>query len=70
MSMTVDERLVKLIERHEALTQSVELIAHTQEAHDRQIAKLIELSGKDAENIRGLARLVENHERRLSDLES
>jgi hypothetical protein len=53
--MTIDERLEKLTERHEALTQTVELMA----AMQRQ----------DGENIRALARIAEIHERPLTDLE-
>ncbi|MGA2594278.1 MAG: hypothetical protein ABSH32_30635 [Bryobacteraceae bacterium] len=37
--MTIDERLEKLAERHEALTQSLELLVHRQaDAEERQIA--------------------------------
>lgn len=45
--MTIDERLERLTARHEALTQTVELIA----------------SKQDGENIRALARIAEIHER-------
>jgi hypothetical protein len=45
--MTIDERLEKLTERHEALTQTVELMALMQK--------------QDAENIRALARIAEIH---------
>ena len=33
--MTIDERLDKLTERHEALTQTVELIAHMQQENEK-----------------------------------
>jgi hypothetical protein len=46
--MTIDERLEKLRERHEALTQTVELMALMQK--------------QDGENIRALARIAEIHE--------
>jgi hypothetical protein len=69
--MMIDERLDRLTERHEALTQSVELLlVETRELragqekngeHIRTITRAIEL---DAENIRALARIAENHERR------
>jgi hypothetical protein len=37
--VTIDERLEKLTERHEALTQSLELLGHRQaDAEERQIA--------------------------------
>ena len=60
--MTVDQRLEALIARHEALTQSVELILAAQTANEARLAQ-------DAENIRALARIAEIHERRLTDLE-
>ena len=60
--MTIDERLERLVGRHEALTQSVELLlVETRELRAAQ--------DKDAENIRALARIAEIHERRLSTLE-
>jgi type IV secretory pathway ATPase VirB11/archaellum biosynthesis ATPase len=63
MTMTIDERL-------EALTQTVELIAHMQQANDKQIAELIAASNQDAENIRALARIAEIHEHRPTGLEN
>ena len=53
--MTIDERLEKLTERHEALTQTVELMALLQK--------------QDGENIRALARIAEIHEKRLTEIE-
>lgn len=47
--MTVDERLEKLTERHEALTRTVEVMAKMQQ--------------RDGENIRALARIAEIHEK-------
>jgi hypothetical protein len=71
--MTIDERLERLTERHEALAQSLELMQHIQSEdqtrwNDRwnQIATAIQ---QDAENIRALARIAAIHERRLSHLE-
>ena len=55
MALTIDERLEKLTERHEALAQSVEI--------------LLKNSEQDGENIRALARIAEIHERRLTHLE-
>ncbi len=50
--MTIDERLEKLVERHEALTQSVELMVREGqrlqrlvESHERRIVRL-ERGGK------------------------
>jgi phage-related minor tail protein len=81
--MTIDERLDRLTERHEALTQSVELLlVETREMRgaqaayeaaqgktDEQIRKITRAIELDAENIRALARIAENHERRLTDLQ-
>lgn len=60
--MTIDERIERLTERHEALTHSVELMGH-------RINEVITAINKDADNIRGLARIAELHEHRLTDLE-
>ena len=58
-TMTIDERLEKLTERHEALTQSVELmIAEGRETSSR-ISALERLAQQDGENIRALARIAE-----------
>jgi hypothetical protein len=74
--MTIEERLERLTERHEALTQSVELLAENGKATDKRIEALgkltedlLKASTLDAENIRGLARIAALHERRLTDLE-
>jgi transcriptional/translational regulatory protein YebC/TACO1 len=72
--MTIDERLEKLTERHEALTQTVELMAAMQQAAEKQFAKqiaeILAASKQDGENIRALARIAEIHDRPLTDLES
>lgn len=60
--MTMDERL-------EALTQTVELIAHTQIKSDERIEKLTALMAETGGFINQLARIAENHERRLERLE-
>jgi archaellum component FlaC len=60
--MTTDERLERLTERHEALTQSVELLAI-------ETRELKEAIAQDAENIRALARIAEIQERRLTHIE-
>jgi uncharacterized coiled-coil protein SlyX len=74
--MMIDERLDRLVERHEALALSVELLqstVHEQSGNiDKQTAnidKLISALKIDGENIAALARIAESHERRLSDLE-
>ena len=57
--MTIDERLERLTERHEALTQSLESLQH-------EVRDLVRKSQQDSENIRSLARIAEIHERRKS----
>jgi hypothetical protein len=52
--VTIDERLEKLAERHEALTLNVELLT-------RDLETLRAVVEKDAENIRALARIAEIH---------
>jgi hypothetical protein len=63
--MTIDERLERLAQRHEALTQTVELIAAMQQANEKQIAKqiaeVLAASKRDGENIRALALIAEMH---------
>jgi hypothetical protein len=44
--MTTDERLERLAERHEALTQSVESLLATARTHDRHITELMEACGR------------------------
>jgi hypothetical protein len=53
--MTIDERLEKLTERHEALTQAAELMAKMRQ--------------QDGENIRALVRIAEIREKRLTEIE-
>jgi hypothetical protein len=53
--MTIDERLEKLTERHEALTMNLELL-------HRDVQQ-------DSENIRAFARIAEIHEKRLTQIE-
>ena len=60
--MTIEERLDRLTERHEALTQSVELIARTTESNARQIGALREAAAS-------LLQIVQIHENRISRLE-
>ncbi len=71
--MTIDERLDRLTERHEALTQSVELLVHEQREFVQNSKALQEknqvLMAHVLEGIDGLARIARVHERRISDLE-
>lgn len=60
---TIDERLDGLTERHEALTQTVELTAAMQRDNEgRWHKRFTEI----AESIRGLARIAEIHKHCLS----
>ncbi len=74
--MTIDERLERLTERHEALTQTVELMAAENRAGFARLDKLAEQQealirtvGQMARSIDTLARVVELHEHRLDTLE-
>ncbi len=60
--MTIDERLERLTERHEALTQTVELTTAENRQRDQRMSEIME----------GIARLLhvaEIHEQRLERLE-
>jgi len=78
--MDWEARLDRLQERHEALTQTVEMIVASQretaERHDREIAtltgemtKLTQLMGQTDQFIHSLARIAPSHERRIEKLE-
>ncbi len=67
--MTIDERLEKLTERHEALTQSVELLRMAQEETDRRFKKIADLFTQTDGFINDLARIAKSHEDRLDNLE-
>jgi len=74
--MTFEARIDRLTERHEALTQTVELLAiETRELRSaisqntENIRSLENAVSQDAENIRTLARIAEIHERRITHLE-
>ena len=64
--MDIDQRLEKLTERHEALSQSVELLVHTQ--HEA-FAKNQVLLAHVIESIDSLARIAHVHEQRITGLE-
>jgi hypothetical protein len=61
--MTTDERLDRLTQRHEALTQSVELLLRQSQEHTRQIDGL-----RDATT--ALLQIAQIHENRISGLEN
>ena len=72
----IDQRLDRLTERHEALTQTVELIAAAQLKNDERlqqvtadIAKLAALMSQTDKFINRLAHIAEAHEHRLDRLE-
>ena len=79
--MTIDERLERLTERHEALAQSMELFQHEAAARDAitdarfgRILDLLEQQAanieKQAGNIDKLAAIAQDHQRRIDRLES
>ncbi len=67
--MTIDERLEALTTRHEALTESVELLLMQSREHTKQLEIDRENIRADSEHIRALTRVAEIHERRLTDIE-
>ena len=67
--MTIDERLERLTERHEALTQTVELMAAENRAGFARLEKVEKIVGQMARSVDTLARVVELHEHRLDTLE-
>jgi len=74
--MTIDERLDRLTERHEALTQSVEMLRDSTAETWRlvehiaaSVNKLVEVTNQDAADIRALARIAELHDKRLNNIE-
>ncbi|MGH9529269.1 MAG: hypothetical protein ACRD2S_05040 [Terriglobales bacterium] len=60
--MTIDERIHKLIERHEALTQSVEMLT-------RDVSDMAALVNDIAEGTARLLHVAELHNQRISRLE-
>jgi DNA anti-recombination protein RmuC len=78
--MTIDERLDKLTERHEALTQTVEIIASMHRENEKLFAEMRRENEKRfAENEKrfekltdlfgGLLGIVKQHEIRLNNLD-
>ena len=61
--MTIDERLEKLAERHEALTQTVELLLATQQQNEQRM-------GQALDAIIRLTNIAEAHDIRLDDRDS
>ena len=67
--MTIDERLERLAERHEALTQTVEVLAGMQRQNEKLFARNEERMGQLMDAVNRIVRVLESHERRLEDLE-
>jgi len=67
--MTIDERLERLTERHEALTQSVELMRLEGQEQGKRIAE----QGRNIDQIvtlmESFTAVVQSRERRLTNLE-
>ncbi|HWC97395.1 MAG TPA: hypothetical protein VG456_11610 [Candidatus Sulfopaludibacter sp.] len=61
--MTLEERLAVLTDRHEALTQTVEILAERQREIDRRLSQVLEA-------ITRLTNIAEAHERGLDNLEN
>ncbi len=64
--MTIDERLEKLTERHEALAQTVELMAAENRERDQRLGKTLD---QIMEAIARLLHIAEIHEQRITRLE-
>lgn len=60
--MTIDERLVELTERHDALAQRVELLGQVQKEAEIRLGQLMDA-------IHRLTNIISSHEQRLDDLE-
>ena len=67
--MTIDERIEKLVERHEALAQSVELFHADMRAHELRLDKLTGIVETLADTVSKIVRVLELHERRIGGLE-
>lgn len=61
-AMTIDERLEKLTERHEALTQAVDLLAAMYQQNERRLTQVLDA-------INRLANIAEAHDVRLDENE-
>ena len=60
--MTIEERLEKLTERHEALTQTVEVLAGMRRKNQERMGQLMDA-------VTRIVRVPENHQHRLEGLE-
>jgi hypothetical protein len=64
--MTSDERVERLIERHEALTQTVELM---QRDYQHRFEQITDTFGLALDSIKRLENIALAHERRLDGIE-
>jgi hypothetical protein len=71
--MTIDERLEKLTERHEALAQSMEvfqgLLMDNERRNEKQFAAIAHNFEVALDSIKSLERIAAAHEGRISHLE-
>ena len=67
--MTIDERLEKLTERHEALTLSVELMSAENRERDIRMDKMIVTVDRLVGVVEQVAQIAANHEHRIDRLE-
>ena len=67
--MTVDERLDRLTARHEALTESVEMLTRGIHEMKSRVDDITGLVGDIAEGTARLLHVAEIHEKRISKLE-
>lgn len=75
--MSIEERLEKLTERHEALSQTVEIVVGMQRENERRMAETDRRMAETDQRVRtltdlmaGLVELVRRHEERLDNLDS
>jgi archaellum component FlaC len=61
--MSFEESIEKLKERHEALTQTVEIIASMQKETERRLQDVVGA-------VAALLQIVQSHERRLDNLDN
>ncbi|MFY9742516.1 MAG: hypothetical protein WA252_03045 [Candidatus Sulfotelmatobacter sp.] len=67
--MTIDERLDRLTERHEALTQSLELISQMTHDNERQVSESTRQIRELRDAAGALLQIAQIRENRISGLE-
>jgi hypothetical protein len=67
--MNIDERLEQLVARHEALSQSVEIMLMNQKEQDGRIDRVLGMIDQLSRIVGNLAEVAANHERRIEGLE-